>query len=77
VTARPRLSRGSHPRVRPVAGRHGPRPRQPFDLRLSGPAGGRWSRGTVEPIETDAVEFARALSGRAAGEGLLGRRVPS
>jgi uncharacterized protein (TIGR03083 family) len=50
-----------------------------YDLRLTGPAGGRWSRGTraaAGRVDMDAVEFARALSGRAAGEDLLARRVP-
>jgi uncharacterized protein (TIGR03083 family) len=60
----------------------------PFDLRLTGPAGGRWSRGTdpanpgtpsgdeTSAIELDAVEFVRTVSGRARGDGLLAIRVP-
>lgn len=51
---------------------------QPFDLVLTGPAGGRWHRGTGtggEQIELDAVEFCRTLSGRATGTGLLATRV--
>jgi uncharacterized protein (TIGR03083 family) len=50
-----------------------------FDVVLSGPAGGQWSRGaggTSDAIRMDAVEFARTLSGRAPGAGLLARRVP-
>jgi uncharacterized protein (TIGR03083 family) len=50
-----------------------------YELVLSGPAGGRWSRGVPAPdgrIRMDAVEFARALSGRAPAEGLLAVRVP-
>lgn len=55
------------------AERHG----QPFTLRLSGPAGGSWSRGTGGPaLELDAVEFCRAVSGRAAHDGLLSTQVP-
>jgi uncharacterized protein (TIGR03083 family) len=54
------------------AGRHG----QPFELTLTGPAGGAFSQGDGgEPLELDAVEFCRVLSGRAEGDGLLGVRV--
>lgn len=56
------------------ARRHG----QPFDLTLTGPAGGRFTAGD-EPQETlslDAIEFCRILSGRAPGEGLLAQPVP-
>lgn len=54
------------------AGRHG----EAFELELTGPAGGRFRRGVGgEHIEMDAIEFARALSGRAQGTGLLGIRV--
>jgi uncharacterized protein (TIGR03083 family) len=50
---------------------------RPFDLVLSGPAGGRWSRGPGgERLELDAVEFARILAGRATGSGLLATTVP-
>lgn len=39
---------------------------QPFDLELTGPAGGSFRRGGVAPrFELDAVEFCRGLSGRA------------
>lgn len=49
----------------------------PYELRLTGPAGGTWSRGAGgEHIEIDAVEFCRTLSGRASGEGLLAVEVP-
>lgn len=55
------------------AQRHG----QPYQLRLTGPAGGSWSHGSGgEQIEMDAVEFCRALSGRAHREGLLDLDVP-
>jgi hypothetical protein len=53
--------------------RHG----QPYELRLTGPAGGAWSRGTGgPPITLDAVEFCRAISGRSPAEGLLNTQVP-
>lgn len=49
----------------------------PYELVLTGPAGGRWSRGqSGERIEIDAIEFCRILSGRGAGDGLLTVRVP-
>lgn len=48
-----------------------------FDLVLTGPAGLRHSRGTSGVrIELDAIEFARTLSGRESGDGLLGIAVP-
>ena len=54
------------------AGRHG----QPFELTLTGPAGGSFAQGDGgERLELDAVEFCRVLSGRAEGDGLLGVRV--
>jgi uncharacterized protein (TIGR03083 family) len=50
---------------------------RPFDLTLTGPAGGRWSRGEDgSPLTLDAVQFCRILSGRAPGEGLLAYAVP-
>jgi uncharacterized protein (TIGR03083 family) len=55
------------------AARHG----RPFTLRLTGPAGGQWQRGAGGPeLELDAVEFCRALSGRAPATGLLATQVP-
>jgi uncharacterized protein (TIGR03083 family) len=56
------------------ARRHG----QPVDLVLSGPAGGHYrSAGgeTVTPIEHDAIEFCRIVSGREPGDHLLATRV--
>ena len=48
-----------------------------YELVLTGPAGGRWSRGNGgERLEIDAIEFCRILSGRGEGSGLLGVRVP-
>jgi uncharacterized protein (TIGR03083 family) len=45
---------------------------QPFELTLTGPAGGRYlAGGGGEQHELDAIEFCRALSGRAPGTGLL------
>jgi uncharacterized protein (TIGR03083 family) len=53
------------------------RHRQPFTLHLTGPAGGTWVSGEGgPPIETDAVEFCRVLSGRGHGDGLLATQVP-
>jgi uncharacterized protein (TIGR03083 family) len=55
------------------AARHG----APFTLQLTGPAGGHWKvGGGGEELSLDAVLFARTLSGRAAGEGLLAVEVP-
>jgi uncharacterized protein (TIGR03083 family) len=55
------------------ARRHG----QPFTLVLGGPAGGSFTAGSGgQTLELDAVEFARILSGRAEGEGLLSQEVP-
>jgi uncharacterized protein (TIGR03083 family) len=50
---------------------------QPYRLVLTGPAGGTWSQGPGgEDLALDAVEFCRTLSGRTAGQGLLGYAVP-
>jgi uncharacterized protein (TIGR03083 family) len=55
------------------ARRHG----QPFDLTLTGPAGGRWHAGSGGPrLELDALEFCWTLSGRAESQGLLAIPVP-
>lgn len=60
------------------AGRHA----QPCMLTLTGPAGGTWTfggggaAGDPPRLELDAVEFARILSGRGSGDGLLAIRVP-
>lgn len=57
------------------AGSHG----AGYDLTLTGPAGGHWSSGTCGPegeVQMDAVEFARVLSGRSPGDGVLAVRVP-
>jgi uncharacterized protein (TIGR03083 family) len=58
--------------VREWAGRHG----APYDLELTGPAGGHWRSGDAEPLRMDALEFCRVLSGRAPGDGLLAEQVP-
>jgi uncharacterized protein (TIGR03083 family) len=53
--------------------RHG----APYDLELTGPAGGRWRRGSGgERIVLDAVDFCRAISGRGDAPGLLSVQVP-
>lgn len=55
------------------AARHG----QPYTLHLTGPAGGSWTGGDGgPPVETDAVEFCRIVSGRGHGSGLLATQVP-
>jgi hypothetical protein len=49
----------------------------PFLLELTGPAGGTYARGECAlSIRTDAVEFVRILSGRAAGHGVLAHPLP-
>jgi uncharacterized protein (TIGR03083 family) len=59
--------------VQEWAVRHG----RPFDLTLTGPAGGRWQVGLDgHRLELDAVEFCRILSGRRHGDGLLATPVP-
>jgi hypothetical protein len=53
--------------------RHG----QPYTLSLTGPAGGDFCAGTEGDTQTvDAVEFARVLSGRAEGAGILRHKLP-
>ena len=53
--------------------RHG----QPYDLTLTGPAGGHWSSGVSgERINLGAEEFCRILSGRGSGTGLMATFVP-
>jgi uncharacterized protein (TIGR03083 family) len=58
------------------SGRHG----QPFVLELAGPAGGTYAHGASSPeaehLHLDAVEFCRALAGRAPATGLLTTIVP-
>jgi len=55
------------------AGRH----EGAYRLSLTGPAGGTWSRGYEgQPIEMEAVDFCRVISGRGAGDGLLAVQVP-
>jgi DNA topoisomerase-1 len=59
--------------VREWGERHG----QPFQLRLTGPAGGTYASGSHgDPLDVDAVEFCRLVSGRAEGSGLLSQLVP-
>lgn len=55
------------------AARHG----APCTLRLTGPAGSRWTFATGGPeLEFDAVDFCRILARRAPGTGLLDVEVP-
>ena len=55
------------------ARRHG----QPFVLILTGPAGGEFRAGAGDDPQTvDAAEFARIVSGRAEGPGVLRHKLP-
>ncbi len=58
------------------ARRHG----QPFELNLTGPAGGSYASNPASPaaerLTLDAVEFCRTLAGRAPAAGLLTTTVP-
>ena len=58
--------------VQEWAGRHG----APYQLVLTGRAGGRWGRGDAERVELDAFEFCRMLSGRSSASGLMTEQVP-
>lgn len=58
--------------VQEWAGRH----QAPYQLVLTGPAGGGWSRGDAERVELEAFEFCRTLSGRSSATGLLAEQVP-
>jgi uncharacterized protein (TIGR03083 family) len=50
---------------------------EPFELVLSGPAGGTFRQGTGgERVEMDAVDFVRVLSGRLPGTGVLRHPLP-
>lgn len=50
---------------------------EPFDLELTGEAGGRFHFGTAGVhVRLDAVEFCRILSGRAEGAGVLANPLP-
>jgi uncharacterized protein (TIGR03083 family) len=51
--------------------------REPFDLILEGPAGGKFTQGVNgERVEIDAMEFIRTLSGRLPGSGVLSHPLP-
>src|SRR5262245_4409497 len=55
------------------AGRHG----QPYELSLTGPAGGAWRRGdSGSQIQMDAIDFCREVSGRGHADGLMSIKVP-
>jgi hypothetical protein len=51
------------------------RHQEPFELKLTGAAGGVFGAGNGDVIELDALEFCRLLSGRGHGEGLLAIEV--
>lgn len=53
------------------------RHRQPYVLTLTGPAGGEFRAGDGgSPATVEVVEFARILSGRAEGHGILRHKLP-
>jgi len=59
--------------VQEWAARHG----RPFELQLTGPAGGSWSAGSGGSVlELDAIDFCLAVSRRRRAEGLLSTEVP-
>ena len=50
---------------------------QPFELALTGAAGGTFSQGSGgEHVEIDAIEFVRTVSGRRPGTGVLANPLP-
>ena len=50
---------------------------QPFELVLTGPAGGTFAQGSDgEQVELEAIEFVRILSGRLPGTGILAHPLP-
>lgn len=50
---------------------------EPFDLVLTGPAGGHYTSGeNGEHVEMDALEFFRILAGRRSGDGVLKNPLP-
>ena len=51
--------------------------REPFELDLSGPAGGIYRAGSGgEHVQMDAIEFVRILAGRGSGTGILRHPLP-
>jgi uncharacterized protein (TIGR03083 family) len=51
--------------------------RQPFELVLEGPAGGKFTQGAGgERVEIDALDFIRVVSGRLPGTGVLANPLP-
>jgi uncharacterized protein (TIGR03083 family) len=49
----------------------------PFDLELTGPAGGHYTQGTSgERVTIDAITFARTLAERVHGDGVLSHPLP-
>jgi uncharacterized protein (TIGR03083 family) len=51
--------------------------REPFDLVLEGPAGGKFTQGVDgERVQIDALDFIRTLSGRLPGTGILSHPLP-
>jgi uncharacterized protein (TIGR03083 family) len=72
------LSPGENDRriVEDAVGEWARRHRQPVEVVLTGPAGGKFVQGSGGPrIEMDAIELCRVLSGRSPGEGLLATKI--
>ena len=50
---------------------------EPFDLQLTGTAGGTFSQGQGgEHVEMDALDFVRTLAGRLPGAGVMRHPLP-
>ncbi len=51
--------------------------KEPFELQLTGPAGGTFSQGSGgEVVEMDALDFIRTLAGRLTGTGVMRHPLP-
>ncbi len=72
-TLRPITTAGWSPTSSPNGRIH----REPFELVLEGPAGGKFTQGVNgERVEIDAIDFIRTLSGRLPGTGVLSHPLP-
>lgn len=85
ATGRPMQLRADHDGrlVADVVAEWARRHARPFELVLTGPAGGRWRSTTgntetigVEELEFDALDFCWTFAGRSQGHGLLATPVP-
>jgi hypothetical protein len=63
--------------VADIVGEWGSIHRQPFELVLEGPAGGKFTQGVGgERVEINAIDFIRTVSGRLPGAGVLSNPLP-